>query len=96
MADDGSSVHVSIEHDELSDQAASRCANLHHRLKGDRHMNKNQIKGSAKELSGKTREVTGKLLGTKELESKGKIKKNAGKIQKGVGDIQQDIKRSQS
>ena len=44
-------------------------------------LNKDQIKGRAKEAKGKIKEVTGDLVGNEKLETKGKIEKNLGKAQ---------------
>lgn len=57
-------------------------------------MNKDQVKGRAKEVTGKVKEVTGKIVGNKSLEIKGAIEKNVGKIQSGFGDLKSDIKKS--
>jgi len=55
-------------------------------------VNKDQIKGRAKEAKGKIKEVTGDLVGNEKLENKGKIEKNLGKAQAKVGDVKQDLK----
>ncbi|MFZ6766371.1 CsbD family protein [Undibacterium sp. Di26W] len=55
-------------------------------------MNKNQIKGTAKNIAGKVQENTGKLVGNKEQEIKGQRKQIEGKIEKTVGDAQEAIK----
>ena len=49
-------------------------------------MNKDQIKGRAKEVAGKVKEVTGKAVGNKTLEGKGLAEKTIGKVQKNLGD----------
>ncbi len=56
-------------------------------------MNKNQVKGRAKEVSGKVKEVTGNVVGDKNLEAKGNIEKNVGKIQAAYGDAKSDLKK---
>ena len=55
-------------------------------------MNKDQVKGVAKDVAGKAQQQAGKLVGSKEQQSKGLSKQIAGKVQKGVGDIKQAIK----
>ncbi len=55
-------------------------------------MNKNQVKGTTKDIAGKVQEQTGKLLGSKEQQVKGLSKQISGKIQKDVGDIEQSVK----
>lgn len=57
-------------------------------------MNKDQVKGRAKEAKGRLKEVTGKLVGDKELEIKGKVENAAGKAQAGYGDLKDDLKHS--
>jgi uncharacterized protein YjbJ (UPF0337 family) len=49
-------------------------------------MNKNQVKGAAKDAMGKVQEGAGKLTGSKQQQAKGLTKQAAGKVQKGVGD----------
>jgi uncharacterized protein YjbJ (UPF0337 family) len=55
-------------------------------------VNKDQIKGRAREAKGKLKEVTGNLVGNEKLQTKGKIEKNLGKVQAKIGDIKQDLK----
>ena len=60
-------------------------------------MNKNQVKGAAKDVAGKVQEEAGKLVGSKKQQIKGLSKQIAGKVQKGVGDAKQaveDLKKS--
>ena len=57
-------------------------------------MNKDQIKGRAKEAKGKIKEVAGKLVNNPTLEMKGTAQKNLGKVQAKVGDAKQDMKSS--
>ena len=54
-------------------------------------MNKNQVKGAAKDIAGKVQEEAGKLVGSKDQQVKGLSKQISGKVQKGVGDVQQAI-----
>ena len=55
-------------------------------------MNKDQVKGGAKDIAGKVQEQAGKLVGSKEQQIKGLSKQIAGKVQKGVGDAKQSVK----
>ena len=55
-------------------------------------MNKDQVKGAAKDLGGKIQEEAGKLVGNKSQEAKGLAKQVEGKVQKGVGDLKQAVK----
>lgn len=55
-------------------------------------MNKDQIKGTAKDIAGKTQEEVGKLTGSTSQQVKGLNKQVSGKIQKGVGDAKEFIK----
>ena len=60
-------------------------------------MNKNQVKGAAKDIAGKVQEEAGKLVGSKDQQVKGLSKQISGKVQKGVGDVEQaveDIRKS--
>jgi uncharacterized protein YjbJ (UPF0337 family) len=57
-------------------------------------MNKDQVKGTAKNVAGKVQEETGKLVGSKEQQAKGVVKQVAGKTQKGVGDVKEAVKDS--
>jgi uncharacterized protein YjbJ (UPF0337 family) len=55
-------------------------------------MNKDQVKGVAKDVAGKVQEEAGKLVGSKEQQVKGLSKQISGKTQKAVGDVEQSIK----
>lgn len=54
-------------------------------------MNKDQVKGMAKDVAGKGQEQAGKLVGSKEQQVKGLSKQIVGKVQKGVGDVKQSV-----
>lgn len=54
-------------------------------------MNKDQVKGTSKDVAGKIQEKAGKLVGSKEQQIKGLSKQVSGKAQKGLGDIEQAI-----
>lgn len=63
-------------------------------------MNRDQIKGEAKDIAGKVQEKVGKVTGSATQEAKGVAKQVEGKVQKGVGNVEQaaddaakDIKR---
>jgi len=55
-------------------------------------MNKDQVKGVAKDVAGKVQEEAGKLVGSKEQQIKGLAKQISGKTQKGVGDVKEAVK----
>lgn len=55
-------------------------------------MNKDQIKGTAKNIGGKIQEEAGKLVGSTAQEVKGLKKQVEGKVQNHVGDLKEAIK----
>ncbi|WP_025041188.1 CsbD family protein [Nitrosospira briensis] len=55
-------------------------------------MNKDQVKGTAKDIAGKVQEEAGNLTGNKEQEAKGLAKQVEGKTQKKVGDAKEAVK----
>ncbi|BCT68759.1 CsbD family protein [Nitrosospira sp. NRS527] len=55
-------------------------------------MNKDQVKGTAKDIAGKVQEKAGNLTGSKEQEAKGLAKQVEGKTQKKVGDAKETVK----
>lgn len=55
-------------------------------------MNKDQVKGVAKDISGKVQEAAGKLVGNKEQEVKGLSKQISGKAEKSYGDAKEVVK----
>lgn len=55
-------------------------------------MNKDQVKGKAKDVGGKIQEEAGKLVGSSEQQAKGIAKQVEGKMQKGVGDVKESVK----
>jgi uncharacterized protein YjbJ (UPF0337 family) len=57
-------------------------------------MNKDQVKGSAKDIAGKIQEEAGKLTGSTEQQVKGLGKQISGKVQKGIGDVKESVKDS--
>jgi uncharacterized protein YjbJ (UPF0337 family) len=54
-------------------------------------INKDQVKGAAKDVGGKIQEEVGKLTGSKSQQAKGLKKQAEGKIQKGVGDLKEAV-----
>jgi uncharacterized protein YjbJ (UPF0337 family) len=50
-------------------------------------MNKDQMKGAAKDAKGSIKEAAGKMTGNDRLRAEGAADKAAGKVQKGVGDV---------
>jgi uncharacterized protein YjbJ (UPF0337 family) len=59
---------------------------------GEKIMDKDRIKGSAKEIKGKIMEVAGKALGDAKLDAEGKAEQAAGKVQNTVGGIKDTLK----
>ena len=55
-------------------------------------MNKDQVKGVAKNIAGKVQEEAGKLVGSKEQQAKGLGKQISGKAEKMYGDAKEVIK----
>jgi len=50
-------------------------------------MNKDQVKGTMKDIAGKAQEKAGELTGSEKQQLKGLKNQAEGKIQKGVGDV---------
>lgn len=55
-------------------------------------MNKDQVKGAAKDVAGKVQESVGQATGDKSQQAKGLGKQVEGKAQKGVGDAKETLK----
>jgi len=55
-------------------------------------MNKDQIKGKAKDIGGKIQQEVGKAIGSSEQQAKGLNKQAEGKLQKSVGDAKEVVK----
>jgi uncharacterized protein YjbJ (UPF0337 family) len=53
-------------------------------------VNKDQVKGAAKQVVGKAQEKTGKLVKNRKQQIKGAAKQAAGKVQKAYGDVKED------
>jgi uncharacterized protein YjbJ (UPF0337 family) len=54
-------------------------------------MNKDQVKGSVKDVAGKVQQKTGELTGSESQQIKGMKNQVEGKVQKGVGDVKESI-----
>lgn len=54
-------------------------------------MNKDQVKGTAKDVAGKVQQEAGRLVGSKRQQAKGLSKQVSGKTQKAVGDVKQAV-----
>ena len=55
-------------------------------------MNKDQVKGAAKDFGGKIQEEVGKLVGSTEQQTKGLKNQAEGKVQEHVGDLKENLK----
>jgi len=55
-------------------------------------MNKDQIKGAAKDAAGKLQQKAGEVVGSTSQQAKGLEKQVEGKVQKGVGDAREAAK----
>jgi uncharacterized protein YjbJ (UPF0337 family) len=55
-------------------------------------MNKDQVKGTTKDIAGKVQEEVGRAVGSKEHETKGLGKQVSGKAQKKYGDAKEAAK----
>lgn len=56
-------------------------------------MDKDEVKGTAKEIKGGLKEVAGRVTGDKSTEVKGNIEKNVGTAQRKVGEVKDDLKK---
>jgi uncharacterized protein YjbJ (UPF0337 family) len=55
-------------------------------------MNKDQVKGTAKQAAGKVQEQAGRMTRNGSQEDKGLAKQASGSVQKGYGDVKQRAK----
>ncbi|HET7680998.1 MAG TPA: CsbD family protein [Xanthobacteraceae bacterium] len=55
-------------------------------------MDKDRIKGSAKQTKGAIKEKAGKALGDAKLEGEGKADKTAGKVQNTIGGLKDSLR----
>ena len=56
-------------------------------------MNKDQVKGEAKDIAGKVQEKVGQAVGSTSLQAKGLAKQVEGKADKAVGDVKNATKK---
>lgn len=54
-------------------------------------MNKDQVKGSAKEVGGQAQEKLGEMTDNHETQAKGEAKQVEGKTQKKAGDVKEGV-----
>jgi uncharacterized protein YjbJ (UPF0337 family) len=54
-------------------------------------INKDQVKGTMKDLGGKVQEATGELLGDQQQQIDGLTNQVKGKAQKGLGDLKEAV-----
>ena len=57
-------------------------------------MNRDQAKGSAKDVAGKVQRKVGELTGNESQQAKGAAKQVEGKIQKGVGNVEEALDKA--
>jgi len=57
-------------------------------------MNRDQVKGTAKDVAGKVQQRFGELTGNKSQQVKGAAKQVEGKVQKGVGNVEQALDKA--
>jgi uncharacterized protein YjbJ (UPF0337 family) len=55
-------------------------------------MNKDQVKGAAKDVAGKVQEKAGEAVNSPEQQAKGLAKQVEGKTQKGLGNAKETLK----
>lgn len=55
-------------------------------------MNKDQVKGAAKNIGGKIQENAGKLVGSTEQQLKGLKNQAEGEVQQKIGDLKEAVK----
>jgi uncharacterized protein YjbJ (UPF0337 family) len=57
-------------------------------------MNRDQVKGTAKDVAGNVQRKVGELTGNKTQQAKGAAKQVEGKVQKGVGNVEQALDKA--
>lgn len=57
-------------------------------------VDKNQVKGLARQAKGSVKQAVGKATGNRRVEAEGAIEKSAGKVQKAFGDLKSKIRKS--
>ena len=55
-------------------------------------VNKDQVKGVAKQVKGSVKETAGRMTGNRQAEAEGAAEKTVGKVQKGFGDVKEKVK----
>lgn len=56
-------------------------------------MNRDQVKGTAKDVEGKVQRKFGEMTGNEKQQAKGAAKQVQGKVQKGVGNVEQALEK---
>lgn len=56
-------------------------------------MNKDQVKGTAKDIAGKVQQKIGQAVGSEKQQAKGLGKQLEGKTQKAVGDLKEAVRK---
>jgi uncharacterized protein YjbJ (UPF0337 family) len=57
-------------------------------------MNRNQVKGAAKNVAGKVQQKVGELTGNKNQQAKGAAKQVEGKVQRGAGNVEEALDKA--
>ena len=57
-------------------------------------MNRDQVKGDAKNIAGKVQQKAGQLTGNKTQQAKGAAKQVEGKVQKALGNVEQSLDKA--
>jgi uncharacterized protein YjbJ (UPF0337 family) len=57
-------------------------------------MNRNQVKGAAKNVAGKVQQKVGELTGSKTQQAKGAAKQVEGKVQRGAGKVEEALDKA--
>jgi uncharacterized protein YjbJ (UPF0337 family) len=57
-------------------------------------MNRNQMRGAAKNVAGKVQQKVGELTGSKTQQAKGIAKQVEGKVQRGAGNVEQALDKA--
>jgi uncharacterized protein YjbJ (UPF0337 family) len=55
-------------------------------------INKDQVRGAAKQAKGTAKEAAGKVTGDRREQAKGKAEKTVGKVQKAYGELKEKVK----
>jgi uncharacterized protein YjbJ (UPF0337 family) len=83
---------VRFEYHAFSTEPDGRCAVDIGEQRRCEMVNKDQVKGTAKQAAGSVEEAAGKLTGNKKTEAKGAAKKAEGEVQKSYGNVKEKIK----